>query len=147
MCVYKKKIIKHKQVEKNKYVGLLCIYMDQEVMKIAKSFIPAPDIIANMGNVSVLWMSQKALDVLGMQESEIIGKVAFFLSDLPLKETKKLAMLDTRVGKGVRELPIKTKKGTVLVIMEYHVFEHDSIFYYVGEAINIKPLQKAPSFK
>ncbi len=114
------------------------------LLKEAKKYINDPDIIIDMFDKSICWMSKKGLKMMSLPKSDIIGKMAYvFFDTASFNEAAKIGAKDNAVtNKGVNEYPIKTKNGTLSLKFEFFIFQHNSILYYVGKLISSKPYKK-----
>lgn len=116
--------------------------MTKDLLLESKKYIDNPDIIIDMYDFSVEWMSDDAIQMLGKPRSEVIGKIAYFLEDLPMKKAQELSVKDMEKREGINEYPVKTKRGTILIKAKFKIFKYNSTYYYTATLVSFKPYKK-----
>ncbi|MFC1608761.1 hypothetical protein ACFL2R_01055 [Patescibacteria group bacterium] len=116
--------------------------MEKGLLQEATQHIPDPDIIVNLFDLSVVWLSPKAQEMSGYSnkhlEAEIIRVIDIF--GFSEEYAKDIVWKDAQ-EKGTREFIAKTKSGKKYKItLNFFAFHFGDIDYRVGKIIEKKEL-------
>lgn len=115
---------------------------DQALYNEAIKHIKDPDVILNMFDKSVCWISDAGVEMLAKPKAEIIGTPVYsFFTKVSLLEAAKMGAKDLLKKKGVSEYPSKTKDGPMYLKFQFEVFDFEGSSYYVGKLIGTRPIE------
>jgi len=111
--------------------------MDEALLNKAKEFIKEPDLIMDLYDFTVLWLSKKVEDVIGYTSEELAGKP---ITDLLVVDSNGMrAKVVEHMSKahGFMESSLKTKSGDIVDFkVEFYTFEFKKGFYHVGKGVS-----------
>lgn len=116
--------------------------MKEELFQKAKEYISNPDIVVNLYDFSVVWLSPRAQKMSGYSEKELSGELIRITDIFGFKEDEaiKTVWKDTKT-EGERHFVAKMKDGKQYeVVIHFFAFKFGDTPYRVGEIKKSSPI-------
>lgn len=110
--------------------------MEEGVLEKAKELLGEPDMIIDLYDFTILWMSSELEKLLGYAKDEIVGKT--IMEAFALKDEEKRAKAVEHMSKvhGFMNSLLKSKDGSkVRFDIEFYTVEFKGGFYHMGKKI------------
>jgi len=127
---------------KFKYARNFTSPMDNQIFDKAKEFIEDLDIIIDLYDMSICWMSDKGKEIMSVPTSDMIGQTAYDFMASPMEDAQLQNKKDIMNSEGENEYPVNTKEGPLLLKFKYKTFKLNSGYYYVGKYLSSRPCGK-----
>lgn len=116
---------------------------DQALLQTAREHLQDPDIILDMVDKHINWISEYGAEVLGKPREEIIDSSIYpYFAKISIKDAIIMGARDVLAKNGINEYPGKTKDGPMYLKLKFVIMDHNSITYYVGKLIGSRPIKK-----
>ena len=117
--------------------------METAVVKKAKEILKNPDMLVDLYDFTIVWMSPWLEKILGYGKEKLVGKelADYFAVD----DAKKREKVFEHISKTRDHLTadLKTKGGNIVRFeVEFHTFEFNKGFYHVGKSIKHEKILK-----
>jgi hypothetical protein len=110
--------------------------MDEKLMAEARKHITEPDLVIDLYDLSIVWMSSKLMELLEYSEKDLGNITLIDLFGYDKERTRKAISEDFKEH-GFRELIARTSKGTKFRLKaEFSNFEYNKGFYRVAKCLN-----------
>lgn len=116
--------------------------MDEGLLIEAKKYLPDPDFIVDLYDLTFIWASPRGLAMGGYDQTDVgklrsIDVIAF---DQKYSEQDFRKELSQRLGQrqGTMKLPVKIKGGaTAMMELEYHIFSYKGGWYAADKILEM----------
>jgi hypothetical protein len=117
--------------------------MEDEIVQKARELLDNPEMIIDLYDFSVVWMSKWLKEQLGYTKDEMIGKP--IMGAFALREDKKRAKAVEHMSKehGFMKVGLKAKNGDVIKFdVEFCTTEFKGGFYHIGRKLKYERIPK-----
>ena len=108
----------------------------------AKELFKEPDIIIDLYDFTILWMSPRLERIVDFTNHELIGKNVADTFALPVDKRREKAIEHMSKQHGFLDVDSKAKKGVVRFRVEFYTTELNKGFYHIGTMIKHTKLSK-----